>query len=315
MITIQILTKNNDKTIRKALESVLFLKPRIVVIDYGSVDDTLNICEEFKAKIIPVSGMNRNEARILASSDSGWNLWIEPWEILLKKIDMTKMIDSNFGYVRIIQNNILNWEIRLWNKKCNIINPVFETIETKQKIDFTSGILSSHGGVNLSEHVDLLEKWISFDPLSKSPYYYKCCLLLSEGKYDDFIEMSKHYLFLDKTNSVSSLMIRYYLSIVFLTQKKMIVPTLQNINMCLCKKPLMAEFWCVLGDVYYHLMNNFYFAKEFYENAIVLGSKRLDKDIFPMDIKKYKKYPELMIDSCNKILNKESNYKKLKNTV
>jgi glycosyltransferase involved in cell wall biosynthesis len=297
------------------LESVLFLKPKIVVVDYGSVDKTLSICEEFKAKIIPVSGVARNEARMLASNESGWNLWIEPWEILLKKIDIDKIAGGDFGYVRIIQNNILNWEIRLWNKKCDIINPVFETIETKQKIDFTTGVLSSHGGSNIFENAGLLEEWMSSDPLSKSPHYYKCCLLLSEGKYDEFIEMSKHYLFLDKTNSVSSLMIRYYLSIVFLTQKKMVVPTLQNINICLCKKPLMAEFWCVLGDVYYHLINNFYYAKEFYENAIILGSKRLDKDIFPMDIKKYKKYPRSMIDSCNKILEKESNYKKLENAI
>lgn len=314
MITVQILTKNNEKTIRKTLESILFLRPKIVIADFGSSDQTLEICSEFNAKIISVPGANRSEVRTSLSDDCGWNLWIEPWEILLKKIDVTKII-NNFGYVQVIQNNILNWEIRIWKNKCNIIHPIFETIDTKEEIYFTNGVFSSSGNLNFLYYEDAINKWIETDPLSRSPYYYKCCLLLYQGKYNEFIEMSKHYLFLDKTDNISSLMIRYYLSIVFLTQKKQIVPTLQNINICLCKKPLMAEFWCILGDVYYHLMNNFYFAKEFYENAIILGSKRLKKDIFPMDIKKYKKYPELMIDSCNEILKKEFNYKKLINTV
>ena len=49
-------------------------------------------------------------------------------------------------------------------------------------------------------------------------------------------------------------------------------------------------------------------ANEFYENALILGKKRLGSDRWPMDISKYEKYPKMMIDSCNKILSKNTDF-------
>ncbi len=69
---------------------------------------------------------------------------------------------------------------------------------------------------------------------------------------------------------------------------------------CLAKKPTMAEFWCLLGDVYYDA-KDYDKAKEFYENAVILGSRRLKDDGWPMEISKYKEYPQKMIEACKKI--------------
>jgi hypothetical protein len=109
-------------------------------------------------------------------------------------------------------------------------------------------------------------------------------------------------------------MTRYYYAFVQLTQKRAVRPTLQNLNICLCLKPLMAEFWCLSGDVYYHILSQFELAKEFYENALILGSKRLNDDIWPMDVSKYKKYPTMMIDSCDKILKKKADFIPIQNS-
>ena len=84
--------------------------------------------------------------------------------------------------------------------------------------------------------------------------------------------------------------------------KKRVKPALQNLNLCLCAKPLMAEFWCLTGDVYYHLLHDFKKAKQFYHNAIVLGHHRLKSDKWPMDITKYNTYPSKMIESCDELL-------------
>ena len=97
-------------------------------------------------------------------------------------------------------------------------------------------------------------------------------------------------------------MIRYYYAMTMLIYKKSYKPALQNINLCLCAKPLMAEFWCLMADVYYHLLNKFSEAKFFYENAIFMGSRRMKNDVNPIDLDKYKAYPNKMIKSCEQLL-------------
>ena len=47
MLTIQILTKNNEKTIKKTLDSIKSINCDKVIIDRGSTDKTLEICSKF----------------------------------------------------------------------------------------------------------------------------------------------------------------------------------------------------------------------------------------------------------------------------
>jgi tetratricopeptide (TPR) repeat protein len=75
---------------------------------------------------------------------------------------------------------------------------------------------------------------------------------------------------------------------------------LESILPCIAKKPTMAEFWCLLADIYY-ATKDYEKAKSFYENAIILGGKRLRSDEWPLEVSKYKDYPQKMIDSCEKI--------------
>lgn len=315
MITIHILTKNNESTIKSTLESLLCLNGRIIVGDFGSEDGTINLCKKFGVEIVSVKGLKRNEAREKLAKMSGgeWNLWIEPWEILFKNPFSFEKITTNTGYVRVINGNNANWEIRLWKNYCNFINPVFEIIDSSDASN-SSMILISRGGPNIDNVFLLLNEWKANEPLASQPYYYQACLLLTQQKYDDFLRVAEHYLFLEKTPSMSCVMTRYYYAFVQLTQKRAVRPTLQNLNICLCLKPLMAEFWCLSGDVYYHILSQFELAKEFYENALILGSKRLNDDIWPMDVSKYKKYPTMMIDSCDKILTKKADFIPIQNS-
>lgn len=309
MITAHILTKNNEKTIKNTLESIYVLKPKILIGDFGSTDSTLQIAKKFNATIVPVKGMIRNEARerLANMSMDDWNLWIEPWEIIFQNPKSYESLKSDSGYVRVVSNQNLNWEIRLWKNKCKFVNPVFETIDAN-KAEPCSMVISSRGGPDIKESLNILEDWKKQNPLKSEPYYYQACLLLAEEKYDEFLKIANHYMFLEKNPSVPVVMTRYYYAVVQMTQKKLVKPTLQNLNLCLSVNPLMAEFWCLMGDVYYHLLNNFLIAKEFYENAIILGSHRKHFDKWPMDISKYNKYPNKMIKSCDEILKTRSDY-------
>jgi glycosyltransferase involved in cell wall biosynthesis len=302
MLNVHLLTKNNDQTVTKALESVMALKPTILVGDLGSTDRTVDICDNYGAHIIRMDDRDRSAARnrLIEEAPEGLNMMIEPWEILAQGYENVAE-----GYVKVLNNQTLSKEVRIWTTG-HFVNPVYERLESdvQNEVDV---LFYTIGGRDHAEDLRLINLWIEGSPRITSPYYYKACTLMAMGQYDEFLKAAEHFLFLDKT-SMSSVMIRYYLSMIYLIHKREYKPVLQNINLCLCARPLMAEFWCLLGDAYYHLLKRFVDAKNFYENAMLLGKRRLANDKWPMDISKYNQYPQKMIESCEKIVESHSTY-------
>lgn len=306
------LTKNNGQTIRASFESLAALKPRFMVADLGSTDDTLSICKQFRAEVHPMRDIPRNMARNrlaeLAQTDRLF--WLEPWEAVVGGLGTLQHFKGQHAYAAILQGKVLSHDVRLWNGKAQFINPVYERLDVSESTQ--SGVqLFSKGGVDLEDAASIIQKWKASDPLSAQPYYYHACVLMAQGQYDEFLKMADQYLFMDKSGAVSVIMTRYYYAMVSLIHKRAYKPALQNLNMCLCARPLMAEFWCLMGDVYYHLLHRFDHAKEFYENAMILGARRLRTDPVPMDIPKYREYPTKMIESCEQILKSTSFYGKM----
>ena len=60
----------------------------------------------------------------------------------------------------------------------------------------------------------------------------------------------------------------------------------------------MAEFWCLLGDIYY-AMNEYEKAYHFFQNALYVGQRRATNCDWFMEISKYKEYPEKMMTACS----------------
>ena len=302
-----ILTKNNEKTIQKTIESLVHCD-EIVINDLGSKDNTKQIAKPHRLILSPEKP--RNEARNESAKTKGLNLMIEPWEIVVKghKPDFK----GKYGYVSIIENNTIRKEVRYWRNSATFINPAFEKIDTEEA-EFTETMIYSFGRNDLDDLELIVNKWKSDNITAIAPHYYYASIMLMKGDWDAFMKASEHYMFLDKSQSMSAIMNKYYYALASLIHKKEYKPTLQNINLCLCKAPLMAEFWCLQADVYYHLLKKFDVAKSFYENAIIMGSQRLKKDVWPMEISKYKEYPTKMINSCSKIMKASDFYSKSQN--
>jgi hypothetical protein len=70
----------------------------------------------------------------------------------------------------------------------------------------------------------------------------------------------------------------------------------RDILACIAARPQMAEFWCLMGDIYYS-KRQYVKAKSLYDNAIIAGKERKD-DTWPVDLSKYDEYPNKMIDYC-----------------
>lgn len=309
MLKIQILTKNNIKTIENTFQTISNLKASIFVGDFGSEDGTVEVCKSYKAKVFNLKGQSRDCARnkLIELSGEGPYFFIEPWEGIVSGHSFLSKNINECNYAKIINGKNITHEIRFWNCKNNFINPVYERVDARNA-SISPIVIYSNGSIDLKYAIEEIEKWKFRSPLSSSPYYYEACVLFSQKKYDKFFEIASHYMFQEKEESLSKIMIRYYYAMACLLHKRSYKPALQNLNLCLCSRPLMAEFWCLMADVYYHLLHKFVEAKEFYENAIIMGSRRSSSDIEPMDLDKYKSYPNKMIKSCELLIANKINY-------
>lgn len=300
-LEIQILTKNNEATIEKTLQSICSLKAPIVIGDLGSSDLTLEICKKYKTivhKIKFEDNYSKAKNYLISQAKSAYIFSIEPWEILVKVgEDLSKLTKKAYN-INLIEANVLNREIRVFNKSCQFINPVYEQVNCQSQEILNLFVCSKNKP--LPEDY-ILETWMRESPTNINVYYFMAMNKLKSGLFTDFLSLAKHYLFIQDKETDLKIKCRYYQAMVLLYIENNKEECIKSIIKNILLKPAMAEFWCLLGDAYYQL-NNFVKAYSFYENALIIGNKRKN-DLFFTEIKKYKEYPKEMMENCKKMLN------------
>jgi|GEM_PF-3371960 len=307
--TTHLLISNDKDTIENTLKSITKLNSQILIGDLGSNDGSIQICRKLGAIIIPLLLVNdRSVAKnqLLSHSKTRWNFYLEPSEILLTGHDAivhaTESNDLASYNVQLMRGNIITKEIRLTNKKLKFSNPIYESLEDPSSIDLEGVVIyAKHKPIAYSDMSKRIEEWKRNQPTAHEPHYYHAFLLLEQKQYTDFIKMAEHYLF-HKKQGMPAVMIRYYLAIVYLYEFNDAPNAIKYTLECLATRPLMAEFWCLLGDIYYKAAE-YQKAIAFYENAKFLGGKRLKADNWPLDVTKYQQHPERFIASCKNMLN------------
>ncbi len=303
-LTIHMIINNDEATIRQSIESVMPLDCYFAIVNSGSRDKTASICREYTPNILRMNQEDRGKLRneMVELSRTNWQFYLEPWEVLVCGHESIKEIvteDMNLHYnCGVMQEDLLTKQIRLWRKdsKAKFVNPVYEIIR--------GPAAHSDAVLYVLPHVaneTPLESWLKSNPLAAEPIYYKACRLLSLGKYKEFLANAGEYLFREKENTMSAIMTRYYCAIVQCYITKDMGEALKNVMTCIAERPLMAEFWCLLGDIYFH-SKEFDKARAFYENAPILGGRRLQNDPWPMHLPKYDEYPKEMVGRCNEII-------------
>ena len=282
-----ILTKNNQSTIKKTLESVSGFGD-ICVSDYGSTDETIDICKKYgKVESVPFKDFSTLKNSMIRKDPV---FFIEPWEILLSK--SIPEIESAY-HIQILENNIITKDIRLWHPSTKLkwTNPVYETVLGKS--EYSDLLVYSQGRPKVDNK--LLREWKEQEPTNTGPYYYDAFESLLSKNYKEFLIKVEYYIGLE--TGIASVMAQYYKSMVLLYIYNNINDSYKTIIRCLAEKPVMAEFWCLLGDIFYKT-KDFNKAIQLYENAILLGQKRWKTDMWPIELEKYEEYPKKMIDFC-----------------
>lgn len=305
-LTVHILTKDNGDTIIPCLEGLSQINCHLLVGDLGSRDETIGICGSFGAKIERLS-LNDDFAKarnhLLSKADTPWHLMLEPWENMVSGLE--SLVEAVCGppasyRFSIFENDIMSKSTRLWHRSLGLKweNPVYSSLPGSA-FDLPV-VLTSLPHQSAYDIDDLICKWQDRCPLSSEPVYYRSCIELKSKNWDAFLNYAELYLHQEKKPKMAYIMTSYYMAMVYTYIKKDGQKAVNALIPCLTQQPTMAEFWCLLGDIYY-AASDYKRAYEFYQNAQLLGQRRKNNTEWPMEISKYKEYPEKMMQSCLKL--------------
>jgi len=244
-LTTYLLTKNNEKTIEAALQSILWLNGKVIIGDMGSKDETVQIGRKHGAQVISFpfqDDYGRAKNQLLKSHKSLWQLYLEPWEQIITGhqaiLEASQEQAPRAHYLQILRGQTITKEIRLWNKNLRFLNPVFETVNDDLATLLDPVVINSAGGKE--ENIDhLLELWKKTDPLSEEPHYYQAYRFLHNKDYQKFASLAEKYADVNK-KGMSAVMIRYHLAMVNIYSLGDNNKAVRYLLECIAARPLMA---------------------------------------------------------------------------
>ncbi len=305
-LTIHFPIKNDERTLQATIDSVVPLNAELVALDLGSTDNSPRICRRNGVRTVSVKAGDMSAARnsVLSVTTNPWHLALDPWDVVVPG-DLHKLVvgGPQAYHVQVVSGDALTKPIRLWHRAtgCHFTNPVFESMSCPTAGH--SGILIMSDPPPDDSKMAAVQSWQKSSPAAHEPWYFLACLHLEKREYDKFMSAANHYLFMDTRATLPAVMIKYYCGMVNCYIRKNAEAAIKDLLSCLAANPLMAEFWCMLGDVYYYLLKKYDKAKGFYENAKILGARRLKTDTWPLQISKYGEYPDRMLESCRAFVN------------
>ena len=310
MLNIHILTLNNADTLPRCLDSIESVLPpsfyKIVVGDGGSTDGTKELCVRRDIEVVSVDASTDVSKARNSLLRGEWQFYLEPWEALVSGGDhLYHAVAGNGSHIRfnVIQGDVLDKPVRLWKKsQAGFVGQVYERVglDGGQVV----GAIAAGTPTTAQRNGKIVSAWCESSPAAPEPFYYRACEALGSKQFQEFQKHAAYYNFVVQGKPVTqhTIMLWYYQGMTDCFVNRQPERAIQRAVTCLAARPLMAEFWCLLGDVHYHLLNRFDKAAHFYENAIVMGSRRRGDDDWPVEISKYQEYPEKMAASCRQII-------------
>ncbi len=159
MISVVIITKNEEDLIRISLESVKWAD-EIIVIDNGSTDKTVEIAKSYTDKVFIVNeeGFNARRVKGMEEAKGDWVLYVDADERVLKPLqeEIRELVQSNnYSAYALSRRNIIfgkeqkynafwpDWVIRLIKKDDFIdwVGEVHEYVTFKGKLGYSKNSL------------------------------------------------------------------------------------------------------------------------------------------------------------------------------
>lgn len=297
MLTVQILTRDNEKTLGKTLESIKSLEANVVVGDLGSKDSTLDVCSDHGVRVVRLDwGLDYSVARNSLIND-GMNLMVEPWETL--EGGHREILESNGNFnLTVVKGGVVSKEIRLW-KGLRFRNPVYETLDDDSAGYLPESVLvGSDWPDRRRESLEICEGWAEGKPTSREPWYYLAFSHLALGQTDQFLRHSEKYMAMADRFGPAEMQIAYR-SAQAMAGRGEYSRAAGMLAWCLFHRPSFSEFWCLAGDMFF-LGGDVQKARAMYRNALAVGNRRSASDPCPLELSKCREHPEKMLEYLEK---------------
>ena len=181
MLSVVIITKNEESRIKACLESVKWAD-EIIVVDSGSEDNTLKIAREYTEKIFEVNLQDFSSLRNLATEKASgdWILFVDADERVLESLkeEIEAMISfSDYSAYAISRKNIIfgqevkygpfwpDWVVRLFKKDSfeEWVGQVHETLKFKGDLGYSKNSLLHLTHRNIDQIILKSLEWSKID--------------------------------------------------------------------------------------------------------------------------------------------------------
>lgn len=235
--------------------------------------------------------LNRKALTLAATHDA--LAILEPWEAIVSGWEALErsVIEGKTTRVMVVNGDVVIKPVRAWRRgAAEPCQAVMDCVLPDTDATLVDCVIDASEQPSQCEWMTIAERWARDNPLLPAPDYCLACLYLGAGDFDSFWTRSEAFLFKAKVPSMATVMIRYQRALVAGLTRHQPREAIANLAHCIAARPCMAEFWCLLGDVFVASSRSD-IAVEHYRNAIAFGKSRDFGDPWPIDISKYEAYP------------------------
>jgi glycosyltransferase involved in cell wall biosynthesis len=182
-ISIFIISYNEENIISKCLEK-LYWADEIIVIDSGSTDKTVSICESYGAKVIyqKFENFGKQKQYALSQTNNDWVLNLDADEVLsdnlIEEIKSLNFFSNGYKikFNHVFMNKIFKYGnesnrliLRLFNKNFGKYNEldVHEFIEIKGKVSNLNHSLNHYSYTSINKYIEKLNFYTSLYAMNK----------------------------------------------------------------------------------------------------------------------------------------------------
>lgn len=178
-LSVVIITKNEERNIRRCLEAARSVADEFVVVDSGSTDATLDICREFGARVIQHEWEGYSEQKNFAnrSAANDWILSIDADEVISPELAASVQAAKQAGFSGAYTLNRLTYycghpirhcgwypdvKLRLWNRtQGEWKGYIHEEVQlpSDTPVNHLSGDLEHYSYHSVSEHIRQADKF------------------------------------------------------------------------------------------------------------------------------------------------------------
>jgi len=191
-LSLVMITKNEEKNISKALESVKGFVDEIVIVDSGSTDNTIKIAEQFGAKVFKrdFDSFSKQKNYALSLAKNKWALHLDADEVLSKELKeeiKQTLNDTNYdGFILTRTNFFLGRQM----KHSGLAKEYRLRLAKKELSEYTGGII--HEELKVKGKICKL----------KNVFYHYTCQNLDNyfDKFDNYTTLGALKMFQNNKN-------------------------------------------------------------------------------------------------------------------